>query len=91
MSLTLHTTIQEATMAAELAIQYLQKQCSDSSFGKFYSQVLDESQGLPSSLPRFRRPKQIDNSIAAAHAFASPADYFQKQYFEVLDLLINEL
>ena len=37
------TTIQEATMPPELTIQYLQRQCSDSSFDKFYSQVVEES------------------------------------------------
>ena len=59
LSLTLQgkdTTIQEATMAAELTIEYLKRQHSDSSFGKFYSQVVEESKDLtsPPSLPRQR-------------------------------------
>ena len=36
-------TIQEATMAAELTIQHLQRQRSDSSFDQFYSQLVEES------------------------------------------------
>ena len=97
LSLTLQgkdTTIQEASMAAELMIQHLQQQRSDTSFDLFYSKVVEDSNELtsPPSLPRHRRPpRRVDDSTATAHEFATPEDYFRKQYFEVLDLLINEL
>ena len=94
LSLTLQgkdTTIQEASMAAELMIQ---QQRSDTSFDLFYSKVVEDSNELtsPPSLPRHRcPPRRVDDSTATAHEFATPEDYFRKQYFEVLDLLINEL
>ena len=98
MSLTLQgkdTTIQEATiwLQTRLTIQYLQRQHSDSSFDKFYSQVVEESKDLtsPPSLPRHRQPPKWIDVRATAHEFATLVDYFRKQYFEVLDLLINEL
>ena len=61
LSLTLQskeTTIQEGTMAAELAIQYLERQRSDSSFAYFYSKVVEDSKDLtsPPTLPRYRQP-----------------------------------
>ena len=79
-------------MAAESTIQHLQRRRSDSSFDQFYSQVVVESKDLTS--PRHRYPpKRIVDGTATAHEFAAPEDYFRKQYkyFEVLDLLINEL
>ena len=97
LSLTLQgkdTTIQEATMAAEVMIQYLQRQRSDTCFTKFYAQVVEDSKDLtsPPVLPRSRRPpKRIDDSAASVHEYATPEDFYRRQYFEVLDLLINEL
>ena len=38
-----------------------------------------------------RPPRRVDDSTAIAHEFVTPEDYFRKQYFEVLDLLINKL
>ena len=92
LSLTLQgkdTTIQEATMAAELTIQHLQQHHCDSSFDLLYSQVVEEPKDLtsPPSLPRHRRPpRQVRDGTATAHEFATPEDYFRKQHFEVLDL-----
>ena len=97
LSLTLQgkdTTIQEATMAAEVMIQYLQRQRTDACFTKFYAQVVEDSKDhtSPPVLPRSRRPpKRIDDSAASVHEYATPEDFYRRQYFEVLDLLINEL
>ena len=65
------TTIQKATMAADMTIQYLQRQRFDSSFNQFYSQVVKDSKDLTS--PPFLRiiyrrpPKRIDDGTATAH------------------------
>ena len=97
LSLTLQgkdTTIQEATVAAELAIQYLTRQRSDSSFDRFYSKVVEDSKEFtsPPTLPRNRQPpRRHDDGGATGHTFSTPESYFRKQYFEVLDLLISEL
>ena len=97
LSLTLQgkdTTIQEGTMAAELAIQYLGRLRSDVSFEQFYTKVVQDSKDItsPPVLPRYRQPPRRPGSEGAVgHAFPTPESYFKKQYFEVLDLLISEL
>ena len=43
-------------------------------------------------LPRYRQPlRRPGTEGAAGHAFSSPESYFRKEYFEVLDMLANEL
>ena len=96
LSLTLEgkdTTIQEGTMAAELAAQYLQRQRTDESFTAFYSRVVDSAKELtsPPVLPRYRQPPKRLDGGSSAHLFSTPECYFRKQYFEVLDLMIHEL
>ena len=52
LSLTLQgkdTTIQEGSVAAELAIQYLLRLRSDASFDQFYTKVAQDSKDLTSS------------------------------------------
>ena len=97
LSLTLQgkdTKIQEGTMAAELAIQYLVRLQLDASFDQFYTKVVEDSKDLtsPPVLPRCRQPpRRPGTEGAVGHAFPNPESYFRKQYFEVLDLLTNEL
>ena len=97
MSITLQgkdTTIQDATLAADLAIKHLERLRSDSSFENFYKRTLDSSKELtsPPCLPRYRTPpRKPGDDGCTSHHFATPQSYFRKQYFEALDLLINEL
>ena len=89
-----NTAIQEAVVAANVAIQYLEILRVDDMFDQFYSKTVDKSKDLtaPPALPRFRRPlRKPGDNTASSHAFADPASYFRKQYFETLDLLVNEL
>ena len=96
LSLTLQgkdTTIQEAINATELAIQYLTRLRSDMTFADFYSKVVEGSKDLTSepTLPRYKRPpRRIDEGEAPVQ-FSDAEMYFRQQYFETLDLLINEL
>lgn len=96
LSLTLQgkdTTVQEATDAAELALHYLERQREDKAFDSFYSQVVEQAKDLtdPPALPRYRNsPRRLDDG-SVAHQFNDPKEYFKRQYFEVLDLLMNEL
>nr|CAH7720772.1 unnamed protein product [Callosobruchus chinensis] len=40
--------------------------------------------------PKIRmRPKRIDESSSEPHQFSSPADYYRKMYFEVLDKAVG--
>ena len=87
------TTIQEAINATELAIQYLTRLRSDMTFADFYSKVVEGSKDLTSepTLPRYKRPpRRIDEGEAPVQ-FSDAEMYFRQQYFETLDLLINEL
>ena len=87
------TTVQHATQAAEVAIRYLERQRTDEAFTSFYSQVVSQAKDLtnPPTLPRYRNPpRNLDNG-SHSHKFTDPVDYFRIQYFELLDVLINEL
>ena len=67
---------------------------SDASFDHFYTKVVEDSKDLtsPPVLPRYRQPpRRPGTEGAAGHAFSSPESYFRKEYFEVLDMLANEL
>ena len=88
------TTVQEATTAANLAVNYLERQRSDEKFQSFYEDVLESSKDLtaPPCLPRYRRPpRRLDEASSTSHEFTSTESYFRQQYYEVLDLLVNEL
>ena len=46
----------------------------------------------PPTLPRFRQsPRKPGDVGADSHEFTTPQAYYRRQYFEALDLLINEL
>ena len=54
---------------------------------------MNDSQGLGIGepiLPRFRRPPSKFGG-SNQHEFGNPSAYYRKQYFEALDLLIQEL
>ena len=42
-------------------------------------------------LPRYRHPPRRLDDGADSHAFATPRDYYRRQYFEVLDFIKEEL
>ena len=86
-------TSQEAVMASTLAEQFISRQRNDNAFDRFYSSVVIDSKMVTAEpvLPRQRRPpKRIDDGTSP-HTFSTPKDYFQKQYFEVLDIIASEL
>jgi len=81
------TTIQEAVNVIDLALRYLTRLRSDTTFVDFYSKVVEKCKGL-SSDPRYRRPPQwIDDGEAPVH-FSDTKSYFKYQHFEILDLFI---
>ena len=80
-------------MAAVGAKCFLKRQRMESSFEYFYHTVVEESKDLtvPPTLPRQKCiPVRIDDG-APNHHFSTPEQHFRKQYYEVLDLLTNEL
>ena len=84
---------QEARSAAIKAGYFLKRQRSEELFTAFYRDSIKEAEDLtqPPKLPRQRQvPRRVD-ARAPSHRFATPEEYYRKQYFEVLDLLATEL
>lgn len=97
LSLTLqgkNTTVQDATVAADLAMRYLERERTDEVFRSFYDDVVKCSTELtaPPCLLRYRcPPRRLDEANSTSHEFSSTESYFGKQYFEVFDLMVSEL
>lgn len=86
-------TSQEASRAAVATKSFLHRQRSDTAFASFYHVAVKEAKDFTSEpvLPRQRKPpRRIDQGLPN-HQYLSPRDYFRQQYFEVLDLLTEEM
>lgn len=86
-------TAQEAINAVDMAVQFFNRQRNDSAFVNLYKITVEDSKELtqPPTLPRVRRaPKKIDSS-SQAHTISSPTELYRKMYYEVLDMMTNEL
>ena len=59
----------------------------------FYQNCLNDSNTLtnPPCLPRARRPPRRIDSDSEPHIFETPLEYYRKIYFEVIDVVVNEL
>ena len=96
----LATTLQSKSITADLCCQsgqaatrFLERQRSVESFDNFYESVIADSKDLTNEpkLPRKKRiPHRIDEGSSGYHP-QTPKVYFKQQYFEALDILINEL
>ena len=85
---------QEAAAAINSAKHFLERQRSEEEFDLFYDTVrqnaIDNKVQEP-TLPRQRRVPQRVDSGAHNHVFSSPKEYYRCQYYEVLDLLKEDL
>lgn len=62
-------------------------------FNDFYQQVFQSSHNVTDhpTLPRKRKiPRRIDEG-AEPHQYETLKDYFRQKFFEVLDLVTNEI
>ena len=86
-------TAQEATNGVNLALRFFHRQRCDTSFAELYKQTLEEAKDLtqPPVLPRVRKASKRLDSGSNQHVFITPEDYFRKSYYEVVDMLVNEL
>ena len=85
---------QDALKSVAMANCFFTHHRSEESFSKLYREAVEEAKELtqPPILPRRRYvPKRIDDDTDPGHSFETPEEYFQKSYFEVIDLLDNEL
>nr|CAH7742351.1 unnamed protein product [Callosobruchus chinensis] len=73
--------------------QILSSQRTDEHFQKIWTTTVDLAHILEldePKTPKIRmRPKRIDESSSEPHQFSSPADYYRKMYFEVLDKAVG--
>ena len=100
LSITLQTSgtnAQEALTAAKAAKLYLERQRSETAFDLFWKSCEDESPMyefvkqpvLPR--PKPKQPPKWYNSGAQTHVYTSPKESFRQQYYEGIDLLVNEM
>ena len=85
--------MQEALIAVNMAKLFLQRQRDDCAFERFYvnAELQAKQYNIEPVLPRYRRhPRRLDDG-ASPHVDKIPQDYYRRQYFEVLDLLSEEL
>jgi hypothetical protein len=67
---------------------------SSEKFEVFYQSVVESAKGLTSApvLPRYRKPpKRPGEDAAQAHRFDTSEEYFRQQYFEAIDVLVQQL
>ena len=86
--------VQEALTAVRSAEHYLERQRSDTAFDLFHDSVVQEAseKGLQEpALPRQRRIPRRINDGSENHEYSSLREFFRHQYYEVLDLLKEEL
>ena len=84
---------QDTTMAASQAVSFLFRQRSDAAFSEFYQTTVNKAKDLTEP-PKLRRqrgiPRRLDDG-SPNHTFSSPESFFCHQYFQIFDLLTNEL
>ena len=85
--------LQDAMHQANVAARYLQRLRSTEAFSNFYTRVVKLSAEYtePPCLARARRPPKWLDSGCNAHTYHIPEDYYRKVYFEVIDILVQEL
>ena len=85
---------QICTGAVNATKSFLQRQRDDSAFTSFFDSVTEESTDT-TDIPKLPRkckvPRRFDNGTRQQHHFKSPTEYFRQQYFQVFDVLIQEL
>lgn len=87
-------TAQMCIQGSQAAIQFLQRQRTDSNFNSFYDAILTESKHLTSEprLPRRRQPpRRTGDSDSAGFHPDTPRDFYRLLYYEVLDITAGEI
>ncbi|CAF3885704.1 unnamed protein product, partial [Rotaria sp. Silwood1] len=85
--------LQDVFCAAEAIIHRFRRIQDDINFELFYNQVVKNSEGLTEkpTLPRLRRlPRRYESNTTLVN-YASCEDFYQKQYVETLEIIINML
>ena len=86
-------TVQEAIHGAELLVQHLKSNRTESKFDLFYEQVIEQSSALTDQpkLPRYRKmPRRFDEG-ETPHRYVEPNDRYRHIYYEALELVAGEV
>ena len=88
-----HLNAQEAIAAAKTTQSYLKSLRSDKEFNEFYLSTVKEAKDITDEpiLPRQRRLPQRYDDGSINYNYTSPQEYYRRLYYEVFDLLVNEL
>ena len=85
-----HLNAQEAIAAAKTTQSYVISLLSDKEFNQFYLSTVKEAKDI-TILPRQRRLLQRYDDGSISYNYTSPQEYYQRLYFEIPDLLVNDL
>lgn len=96
----LNATLQKISLHLQKAVdnintvkEVISSQRTDEKFENVWKSTVDLAHILEldePKTPKIRsRPKKIDDSTSEPHEFSSPADFYRKMYFEVLDKVIG--
>ena len=85
--------LQDAVGQVNVARRCLERHRTDEAYNLFYENCLNDSNLLtnPPCLPRARRPPRRIDSDSEPHVFETPLEYYRKIYFEVIDVVVDEL
>ena len=80
-------------MAANMAKSNLFRQRDDSAFESFNSCTVELAKQYTddSIIPRYKRPRKRFDGSSQPHYFTDVNEFYRIQYYEVLDLLIEEI
>ena len=85
--------LQDAVGQVNVARRCSQRHRTDEAYNLFYENCLNGSNLLSNQpcLHRARRPPRRIDSDSEPHVFETPLEYYRKIYFEVIDVVVNEL
>ena len=85
--------LKDAVGQVNVARRCLERHRTDEAYNLFYENCIYDLNLLtnPSCLPRARRPPRRIDSDSEPHVFETPLEYYRKIYFEVIDVVVNEL
>ena len=96
----LATTLQAKDVNAQICLEsglaaknFLSRHRTDDYFNILFKSAVADSENITDKpvLPRQKRvPKRIDDG-SSGHSFTCPEDYHRSQYFEAVDIILNEL
>lgn len=86
--------MQEAMKGANVLVSHLNSLRSETMFDRFYENAMQESRSLTEEprLPRNRKlPHRLNHGSSEAHWHSSPKEMYHQTYYEVIDIVAEEV